>query len=135
MKQDFYAFFLPTRIIDRSAAARAVAAGAVAGFLLAITSGLAAVILLYKDANDHQRAFWLLGATALVTAITVGTWRRILSAALLGLVLSVIVVTWELQRGQIAFAIVLGTPLVGGFLAAVRGIVALKKWARRTQFD
>jgi hypothetical protein len=121
MKQDFYAFFLPTRIIDRSAAARAVAAGAVAGFLLAITSGLAAVILLYKDAN--------------VTAITVGTWRRILSAALLGLVLSVIVVTWELQRGQIAFAIVLGTPLVGGFLAAVRGIVALKKWARRTQFD
>ena len=56
-----------------------------------------------------------------------------LLASLLGLLLSLILVAWELQRGQVAIAVVLGTPLIGGFLAAVRGIVALKDWERHTQ--
>src|SRR6266853_923166 len=37
-KQDFYEFFLPSVIPDRKAAAGAVAAGSIAGFLLVFTT-------------------------------------------------------------------------------------------------
>jgi TctA family transporter len=132
MKQDFFEFFLPTTILDRGAAARAVAAGSIAGGLLAITSGISTVILLFKEESEHQRIIWFLGATIVFAAVTVGTWKRMLSASLLGLLLSVVLVGWELQHRQIAIAIILATPLVGGFLAAVRGIVAFKNLGSHT---
>ena len=71
-----------------------------------------------------------LSASAILVAITVGIWKRVLLASVVGLVISVIVLVWQLRNERIAAALVLAVPLLGGFSASIRGIVALRKIER-----
>jgi hypothetical protein len=123
--QKFTAFFLPSTIPDRKAAAGAVAAGAFVAMLLVLLSGATAVILLIRDGRTPTA--WLCSLTALVmTLVTIGTWKRIWLAPLIGLLVGVAIVTWQLVIGKIA-AIVLIVPIVGGFWTAMRGIAFFKR--------
>lgn len=130
MKQGFFEFFLPTTIPDRRTAARAIAAGSIAGFLLAIMTGISTVILSLKGESSNETVLLFLGATLVLVAVTIGTWKRVLLASLLGLLISVSIVVWQIQRGHIAIGIVLAAPLVGGFFASARGIIVLKNLSR-----
>jgi hypothetical protein len=129
-RQTFYAFFLPESILDRRAAIRAVVAGAVAGGLISAAIGVAAVTRLIAYGIEPRSAV-LIGLTLIFVAVTIGTWNYILSAPLTGLVCGLGVVWWELSHGQTVTAIILFVPIVGGFLTAARGILALARLRRQ----
>lgn len=131
MKQNFFEFFLPTTISDRRAAARAVAAGSFVSLILAASAGVATAVLLFKDGISSQKFLFCLGATSILIGVTVGTWKRLLLAAVVGLLVSVMILVWQIRSGAIATAVVLAIPLIGGFCTAIRGIIALKNLDRR----
>jgi len=120
----FTEFFLPSTIPDRKAAAGAVAAGFFVGLLLAFLSGLAAAILLIRDGSTPT-ALLCTSITIAMTLVAIGTWKRIWLAPLIGLLVGVAIVAWQLALGKIA-AIVLIVPIVGGFWTAMRGIAFFK---------
>jgi hypothetical protein len=123
--QKFTDFFLPSAIPDRKAAAGAVAAGFLVGLLLALLSGVAAAILLIRDGRTPT-ALICDFTTFVMVLVTVGTWKRIWLAPLIGLIVGIAIVTWQLALGKIA-AIVLIVPMVGGFWTAMRGITFFKR--------
>jgi hypothetical protein len=123
--QKFTDFFLPSAIPDRKAAAGAVAAGFLVGLFLALLSGVAAVILLIRDGRTPT-ALICAFTTFVMVLVTVGTWKRIWLAPLIGLTVGIAIVTWQLALGKIA-AIVLIVPTVGGFWTAMRGIAFFKR--------
>jgi len=118
MKQSLYAFFLPSSIPNRKAAASAVAAGAVAGALLTVVMGVACVL--------GRASAPLLAGTVILGVVTIGIWKRILSAAVIGLLVGMGLMVWTVLRGEVVTALLLTIPVVGGFLTAVRGIAVLK---------
>jgi hypothetical protein len=61
-----------------------------------------------------------------MTLVAIGTWKRIWLAPMIGLLVGVAIVTWQLVLVKIA-AIVLIVPIVGGFWTAMRGIAFLKR--------
>jgi hypothetical protein len=127
MKQDFFEFFLPGSILDRQSAARAIAAGSVAGVLLMTTASVSALFLLFKDESHHERALWLLSAAIALSVVTIGTWKRVIAAPLIGQLFGLIAVAWLLGRREIVEAVILAIPCIGGFWSAVRGILFLKR--------
>lgn len=68
-------------------------------------------------------------ATIVLILVTVGTWKRIVVAPLVGLVVASVAIAWVISHGKIA-VIVLIVPLMGGFWTATRGIAALKRLRR-----
>jgi hypothetical protein len=135
--QKFTDFFLPTEIPNRKAAAGAVAAGVFVAVLLLRLSGAMAVILLIRDGKTPTAL--VCSGTALVMAlVTIGTWKRIWLVPLIGLLVGVAIVIWQLVLGKMA-AIVLIVPIVGGFWTAIRDIAFFKRndaerqLARKTQ--
>jgi hypothetical protein len=125
-KQDFYEFFLPSRITDRKSAARAVAAGFFAGFIMSCVFGAVALILLVRDGGTRA-AIAASVATIVMVLVTAGTWKRFLAAPVIGLVVTAVTIAWEIYQGGKVAAIVLIVPLMGGFFTAARGIAALKR--------
>ena len=121
----FTEFFLPSAIPDRNAAAGAVAAGFFVAFLLAFLSGLAAAILLIRDGSTPT-ALLCASFTIAMILVAIGTWKRIWLAPMIGLLVGVAIVTWQLVLGKIA-AIVLIVPMLGGFWTAMRGIAFFKR--------
>jgi hypothetical protein len=86
--QKFTDFFLPTAIPNRKAAAGAVAEGVFVAVLLLRLSGAMAVILLISDGKTPIAL--VCSGTALVMAlVTIGTWKRIRLAPLIGLLVGV----------------------------------------------
>jgi lysylphosphatidylglycerol synthetase-like protein (DUF2156 family) len=127
MKQDFYTFFLPATIPNRRAAISAVSAGVIAGSLLTLVMGVAGVAGLLRGGGKSQTTVVVLAAAVLLLIATVGTWKRILSAPVIGLLVGIGVVGWALWHRELAVAILLVVPFVGGFWTAARGIVTLKR--------
>jgi hypothetical protein len=125
MKEGFYGFFLPAVISDRRSAISAIAAGAIAGSLLTLVTGVAAVYSLSQSSGRSEATVLLVSAALVAVIVTIG--KRILSAAILGLVEGAALLAWAAMRGQLTAAIVLAVPLVGGLLTASRGIVILKR--------
>ena len=127
MKQDPYDFFLPLAIADKKAAINAIVAGTIAAALLTISSGLVAAVWFVRgvDSPAIDRDI-LLAATVIFAVVTVGTWKRVLSAAIVGMVMGVILITWLAKSGQIVAAVILAVPSIGGFMTAARGILTLK---------
>jgi hypothetical protein len=121
--QTFTEFFLPSAIPDRKAAARAVAAGFFVAFLFAFLSGVTAAILLIRDGSTPT-ALLCAAFTIAMTLIAIGTWKRIWLSPLIGLLIGVAIVIWQLALGKVA-AVVIVVPLVGGFWTAMRGIAFL----------
>jgi hypothetical protein len=126
VRENFYTFFLPATIPNRSKAINAVVAGVISGALLTLVLGVPGVVLFIRDGATSQTTVILLTATAILAIVTVGTWKRIVSASILGLVSGILMVAWNLWHHQPAAAILLAIPLVGGFWTATRGILALK---------
>src|SRR5260370_38898035 len=126
-KQDFYEFFLPSTIPDRKSAARAVAAGSVAGFIMFAVFAVITVILFVRQGSTSMLVVTSIATVAMIL-VTVGTWKRIVAAPLVGLVIVSVAIAWEISHGKIA-AIVLIVPFMGGFWTATRGIAALKQAA------
>ena len=126
-KQDFYEFFLPSTIPDRKSAARAVAAGAAAGFMMFAFFAVISVILVVRQGSTSMLLVTSIATIAMII-VTVGTWKRIVAAPLVGLAIASVAIAWEISQGKIV-AIVLIVPLMGGFWTATRGIAALKQAA------
>jgi hypothetical protein len=126
--KDFYGFFLPSTIPDRKSAARAVAAGFFAGFIMLCVFAVISVSLFVRHESTLLSAVTST-ATIVMILVTVGTWQRILAAPLVGLFVASVAIAWEISQGKIA-AIVLVVPLIGGFWTAARGIAALKQLRR-----
>ena len=126
VRENFYTFFLPATIPNRSKAINAVVAGVISGALLTLVLGVPGVVWFIRDGGTSQTTVTLLTATAILAIVTVGTWKRIVSASILGLVSGVLMVAWNLWHHQTAAAILLAIPFVGGFWTATRGILALK---------
>ena len=131
--KDFYEFFLPSTIPDRKSAARAVAAGFFAGCIMLCVFAVISVSLFVRH---ESTSMWSVASTATIVMIvvTVGTWKRILVAPLVGLAVASLAIAWEISRGKIA-AIVLIIPLMGGFWTAARGIAALKQLRRQASIQ
>jgi uncharacterized protein (DUF2062 family) len=127
--KDFYEFFLPSTIPDRKSAARAVAAGFFAGFIMLCVFAVISASLFARHESTSMSAVTST-ATIVMVLVTVGTWKRILMAPLVGLVVALGTISWELSQGKIS-AIVLIVPLIGGFWTAARGIAALKQLRRQ----
>jgi len=68
----------------------------------------------------------LLAGTVILGVVTIGIWKRILSAAVIGLLVGMGLMVWTVLRGEVVTALLLTIPVVGGFLTAVRGIAVLK---------
>jgi hypothetical protein len=120
MRSDFNRFVLPIAVTNRKAAVNAIAAGVLMGSLLALLSGVAAAIVGLRHGDIKTTA--LCSATALVMAlVTIGTWKRVWLAPLIGLFVGVAIIAWQLALGKIV-AIVLIVPIVGAFWTAMRGI-------------
>jgi len=123
-KQDFYEFFLPSVIPDRKAAAGAVAAGSIAGFLLIFLFGVTSTILLVREGRTSTSLLSSI-VTIVMIIVTIGTWKRIIAAPALGLFVAVAAMIWAMTQGH-GIAIFLAVPVIGGFWTAMRGIVVLK---------
>jgi hypothetical protein len=121
----FTEFFLPSAIPDRKAAAGAVAAGFFVAVLLAFLSGVTTAILLIRNGSTPT-ALLCASCTIAMTLIAIGTWKRIWLSPLIGLLISVATVIWQLALGKVT-ALVLIVPLVGGFWTAMRGIAFFKR--------
>jgi hypothetical protein len=121
----FTEFLVPSTISDRKAAAGAVAAGFFVAFLLAFLSGVTAAILLIRGGSTPT-ALLCASFTIAMTLVAIGTWKRIWLAPLIGLLIGMAIVAWQLVLGKIA-AIVLIVPMVGGFSTAMRGIAFFKR--------
>jgi len=128
-KQNFYEFFLPSTIPDRKSAARAVAAGSIAGFIMFSVFAVISVILFVRQGSTSMAVIASI-ATIVMILVTVGTWKRMVVAPLAGLAVATVAIAWEISQGKIA-AIVLIVPLMGGFWTATRGIAALKQLRRQ----
>src|SRR5229473_2751994 len=98
-KQDFYEFFLPSVIPDRKAAAGAVAAGSIAGFLLVFLFGVISSILFVREGGTSN-AFLSSIVTIVMIMVTIGTWKRIIAAPALGLIVAVAVMIWAMSHGH-----------------------------------
>jgi hypothetical protein len=131
--KDFYEFFLPSTIPDRKSAARAVAAGFFAGFIMLCAFAVISVSLFVRHGSTSMSAVTST-ATIVMILVTVGTWKRILVAPLVGLAVASMAIAWELSQGKIP-AIVLIVPLIGGFWTAARGIAALKQLRRQASIQ
>jgi hypothetical protein len=114
--KDVYECFLPSTIPDRKSAARAIAAGFFAGFIMLCVVAVISVSLFVRHESTFLSAVTST-ATIVMILVTVGTWKRILAAPLVGLVVASVVIAWQLSQGKIA-AIVLIVPLIGGFWTA-----------------
>jgi cell division protein FtsW (lipid II flippase) len=132
-KQDFYEFFVPSTIPDRKSAARAVAAGSFAGFIMFCVFAVISVILFVRQGNTSTSVVTST-ATIVMILVTAGTWKRIVVAPLVGLVVASVAIAWEISQGKIA-AILLIVPLMGGFWTATRGIAALKLLRREASIQ
>lgn len=128
-KQGFHEFFLPSTIPDRKSAARAVAAGSIAAFLLAFAFAAVSSILFVRQGSTSMAVSTLIGTIVLIL-VTVGTWKRYIAAPLIGLIIASGAISWEIFRGKM-IAVVLIVPLVGGFYTAIRGIAVLKELRRQ----
>jgi hypothetical protein len=128
-KQNFYEFFLPSAIPDRKSAARAVAAGSIAGFIMFSVFAVISVILFVRQGSTSTSVITSI-ATIVMILVTVGTWKRMVVAPLAGLAVATVAIAWEISQGKIA-AIVLIVPLMGGFWTAARGIAVLKQLRRQ----
>ena len=127
MKDDFYAFFWPQAVSDRRGAINAIAAGVVAGSLLTGALGCACAVCALRGVASSQTVDILLLTTIALAFVTVGIWKHVLSAAVSGLLIGVAFMTWLIRHEQIAAAIVLVVPFVGGFLTATRGVLVLRR--------
>jgi TctA family transporter len=128
-KQSLHEFFLPSTIPDRKSAARAVAAGFIAAFLLTFSFAAVSLILFVRQGSTSMALSALIG-TIVMILVTVGTWKRCIAAPLIGLIFASGAISWEIFRGKM-IAIVLIVPLVGGFYTATRGIAVLKELRRQ----
>jgi cell division protein FtsW (lipid II flippase) len=131
--KDFYEFFLPSTIPDRKSAARAVAAGFFAGFIMFCVFAVISVSLIARHESTSTSAVTST-ATIVMILVTVGTWKRFLVAPVVGLIVALMAIVWELSQGKVA-AIVLIVPLIGGFWTAARGIAALKQLRRQASIQ
>ena len=130
INRDFISFLFPASVPDRRAAVGAIAAGFFISFILAACCVVSTAIVRLREGASSPRVTLLLGASVILVAITVGIWKRILLASVVGLIVSVIVLVWQLRNERIAAALVLAIPLLGGFSASIRGIIALQKLER-----
>ena len=89
MDQDFFAFFLPGPITTKRVAVRAIVAGAIAGSLLTLTFGVAAIVVLLRSGGRSQHTADILATTLVLHVLTVGTWKRVISAPIVGIFLNV----------------------------------------------
>jgi hypothetical protein len=128
-KQNFYEFLLPSTIPDRKSAARAVAAGSIAGFIMFSVFAVISVILFVRQGSTSTSVITSI-ATIVMILVTIGTWKRMAVAPLAGLAVASVAIAWEISQGKIA-AIVLIVPLMGGFWTAARGIAVLKQLRRQ----
>jgi hypothetical protein len=128
-KQNFYEFLLPSTIPDRKSAARAVAAGSIAGFIMFSVFAVISVILFVRQGSTSTAVLASI-ATIVMILVTIGTWKRMAVAPLAGLAVASVAIAWEISQGKIA-AIVLIVPLMGGFWTAARGIAVLKQLRRQ----
>jgi len=126
-REGFYAFFFPATIPDRGSAARAVVAGVIASGMLAIVLGIPGLVWLLRSRGNSQLGVTLTAASLILVAVTIGTWKEVLSAPIIGILFGLYVIVWSLSHHQIAAAILLAVPLVGGFWTATRGILALRR--------
>lgn len=124
-RQSLSDIFLPSEISDRKAATAAVAAGSISGALLTLFRAITtAMLFLRRGVNPGN---WLcFAATAFLAMVTVGTWKRVLIAPILGMPFGGALVVWGVTHGTGA-AVILVLPFVGGFWTAVRGIATLKR--------
>lgn len=130
MRESFYSFFLPRSIADRNAAISGIVAGVIAGFLLTLVTGIASVVG-YLRASGGTELTAGPGAIAVIMAIvTFGVWKHILSAAVLGMVVGIALIVWAIRHGQVVEALLLATPVVGGFWTAARGMITLKRFSQ-----
>jgi hypothetical protein len=127
MKENFYTFFWPGAISDRRSAIHAIVAGVIAGSLLTGVVGLAGLLYFVRGGASSQVADVLFVTTLVLAVVTIGIWKHILSAALLGVVFGLAFMSWLVRDGELAIATVLFVPFVGGFVTAARGVWALKR--------
>jgi hypothetical protein len=128
-KQNFYEFFLPSKIPDQKSAASAVAAGSIAGFMMFSMFAVISGILFVRQGSTLLSLITSVASVVMIL-VTVGTWKRIVVAPLAGLAVASVAIAWEISQGKIA-AIVLIVPLMGGFWTAARGIAVLKQLRRQ----
>jgi hypothetical protein len=131
--KDFYEFFLPSTIPDRKSAARAVAAGFFSGLIMLCVFAVISVSLIARHQSTSTSAVTST-ATIVMMLVTVGTWKRFLVAPVVGVIVALVAILWELSQGKVA-AIVLIVPLIGGFWTAARGIAALKQLRRQASIQ
>jgi len=72
-QENFYTFFLPAAISDRSAAINAVVAGVIAGALMTLVLGVPGVVWLLRDGGKSQTTVALCEATVILAIVTIGT--------------------------------------------------------------
>jgi hypothetical protein len=70
-KQDFYEFFLPSTIPDWKSAARAVAAGSIAGFIMfGVFAVISAILVIRQGSISHGK----IAAIVLIVPLMDGFW-------------------------------------------------------------
>jgi hypothetical protein len=125
-KGDFYRFFCHWST-NRSSAVASIVAGSVAGGLLTLMfliGGFAYALRSDWTRPESQLQFTLGLVTGL---ITIGTWKRVLSAPLIGVVIAIGVEYWLIERRDIAIAVFAFFPFVCGFVTAARGVYVLNR--------
>jgi cell division protein FtsW (lipid II flippase) len=110
-KQIFFEFFLPSTIPDRKSAAHAVAAGSIAGFIMLFVVAAISLMLFVRQGSSSMSVVTSI-TTVVMVLVTVGTWKRIVVAPDVGLVVASAAIAWEISHGKIG-PIVLIVPLLG----------------------
>jgi hypothetical protein len=68
----------------------------------------------------------LVTSTVFFGLVTIGTWKRVLGAPLIGAAAGIVVARWLFTRTDVVSALFMTVFMVGGFIAAARGIYTLR---------
>lgn len=116
---------------DRSKAINAIVAGVIAGLLLTMLTGVTGLILLAESGFQQDRTLVLLAGALMFLSVTIGIWKHVLAAAIIGLCGAIGFIVWAVANHELVAAAIVFIPFVGGFWNAARGILALRRLRRR----
>jgi hypothetical protein len=125
-RDEFYTFFCHWAT-DRSTAVGAIVAGCIAGLLLTLTFMVGTVASALQTGWTSHAIPTELALTCVTGLVTLGTWKRILAAPIIGALIGIGIERWLMGRHELAMAVIAFVPFVCGFFTAARGVFVLRK--------
>ncbi len=125
-RDEFYDFFCHWAK-DHSTAVGAIVAGSIAGLLLTLTFLAGTMVGVLQTGWTSNETLTRFALTSVMGLVTLGTWKRILAAPIIGALIAIGVERWLIARYEVAMAVIAFVPFVCGFFTAARGVVVLRR--------